>query len=102
MPQIEVAVTKPLSEVVYDVRSPHVSVPNPDCERHGQSGLWGLYQRYQSNDQISTASGRYWRVLLALHPHLRRDGLRRGLRSIDCCRSISYDQVVHEEIDRVE
>ena len=81
MPRLSLYYTKSLTEVVYDVQSPRVSIPRAGFERRSCSFLRRLHQSNQSSpSQGSPAGVDCAGVLFPLYPHLRRVGMRRRLQ----------------------
>ena len=81
MPRLSLDHIKSLTEVVYDVQSPRVSIPRAGFERRSCSILRRLHQSNQSSPSKSPpAVVECAGVLFPLYPHLRRVGMRRRLQ----------------------
>ena len=81
MPRLSLYYTKSLTQVVYDVQSPRVSIPRAGPDRCSCYLLWRPHQLNQSSPSKSApvfidCAG----VLFPLYPHLRRVGMRRRLQ----------------------
>src|SRR6266550_3697703 len=81
MPRLSLYNTKSLTEVVYDVQSPRLSIPRAGFDRCSCSFLRRPHQLNQSSPTKSApavidCAG----DLFPLYPHLRRVGMRRRLQ----------------------
>ena len=64
MPRLSLDNLKSLTEVVYDVKSPHVSIPRAGCRRPNRYFLWRLLQPNQSNATQAPPADAYCRSIL--------------------------------------
>src|SRR5450759_3209571 len=64
MPRLSLDNLESLTEVVYDVKSPHVSIPRADCRRPNRYFLWRLHQPNQSNSTQAPPADAYCRSIL--------------------------------------
>jgi hypothetical protein len=81
MPRLSLYYTKSLTEVVYDVQSPRVSIPRAGF---GRCSCYLLRRPHQLNQSSPSKSAPVVidcaGVLFPLYPHLRRVGMRRRLQ----------------------